>query len=657
MLLVIEDLHWADASTRAFLRFLAAALADEPILVVATYRPDELHRRHPLRPLLAELERTQRARRVELPAAGARRAGRAARRPDRARRPPPTWSTACTRAARATRSTRRSCSPPGPTAAARCPPASRPRWPCGSSGWGPTRRTSCAVLSAAGELEHEALAAVAGLEPRALNEALREAVSSHIVQTGAGRPLPLPPRAAARGRVRRPAAGRARRAAPRARRRARAARGGRRARRRRSGRRASPTTTSRPATSRPRSPPPSGPAPRRWTCRPTRRARELFERALELWSRVPGRRGAGRRGRGRGARARRDAATCTRTTCRAPRRSPGGRSAAVDAAVEPRRSARLLGLLSRAEWASLRQDDAVDDDAAGARPPRPATGRAASGSGSSPSGPSASWCSRSTARPSAPPARRCEEQAALDAGDGVPQRRGRRPQRAGRRADRARRPRAGPGRAPARAGAWRARTTTSRTSRSRWPTSPTRSTWPAAPREALDVARRGYAELSGVGARRWLALGVSQFAFDAGHWEESAAAVADVDRRGPQTGHTELERRLRHAELALGRDERAAARGAPAPRRRARRGLPRAAVPRRAGRPAGRARAARRRRRRPRAPPSTRRSTGSSSARRTSCGSSAWPRPACSWRPPPPSGRATSPTPPRRRRRSSGPRR
>ena len=31
-----------------------------------TYRTDELHRRHPLRPLLAELERLERARRIEL---------------------------------------------------------------------------------------------------------------------------------------------------------------------------------------------------------------------------------------------------------------------------------------------------------------------------------------------------------------------------------------------------------------------------------------------------------------------------------------------------------------------------------------------------------------------------------------------------------------
>ncbi|MBE2315180.1 AAA family ATPase [Solirubrobacter sp. CPCC 204708] len=66
LLLTIEDLHWADRSTRAFLVYLASSLCRERVLVVTTYRPDELHRRHPLRPLLAELERDARARRVEL---------------------------------------------------------------------------------------------------------------------------------------------------------------------------------------------------------------------------------------------------------------------------------------------------------------------------------------------------------------------------------------------------------------------------------------------------------------------------------------------------------------------------------------------------------------------------------------------------------------
>jgi DNA-binding CsgD family transcriptional regulator/tetratricopeptide (TPR) repeat protein len=66
VVLWIEDIHWADRSTRAFLRFLSASLDDERVLVAATYRSDELHRRHPLRPLLAELERMPRARRIEL---------------------------------------------------------------------------------------------------------------------------------------------------------------------------------------------------------------------------------------------------------------------------------------------------------------------------------------------------------------------------------------------------------------------------------------------------------------------------------------------------------------------------------------------------------------------------------------------------------------
>jgi ATP/maltotriose-dependent transcriptional regulator MalT len=66
VLLIIEDLHWADRSTRAALTFLAHSLSAERVLVVGSYRPDELHRRHPLRPLLAELERDGRTRRVAL---------------------------------------------------------------------------------------------------------------------------------------------------------------------------------------------------------------------------------------------------------------------------------------------------------------------------------------------------------------------------------------------------------------------------------------------------------------------------------------------------------------------------------------------------------------------------------------------------------------
>ncbi|MEA2296334.1 MAG: hypothetical protein QOE86_3973, partial [Solirubrobacteraceae bacterium] len=57
IVLVLEDLHWADPSTRDFLVFLVRSARAEPLSLVATYRSDELHRRHPLRPVLAELER------------------------------------------------------------------------------------------------------------------------------------------------------------------------------------------------------------------------------------------------------------------------------------------------------------------------------------------------------------------------------------------------------------------------------------------------------------------------------------------------------------------------------------------------------------------------------------------------------------------------
>src|SRR3954449_8227649 len=67
VLLVIEDLHWADSSTRSFIGFLSRTLCNERLLIVGTYRSDELHRRHPLRPLIAELSSDPYARLIELP--------------------------------------------------------------------------------------------------------------------------------------------------------------------------------------------------------------------------------------------------------------------------------------------------------------------------------------------------------------------------------------------------------------------------------------------------------------------------------------------------------------------------------------------------------------------------------------------------------------
>ncbi|GAA4819454.1 helix-turn-helix transcriptional regulator [Nocardioides caeni] len=57
LLLVLEDLHWADASTREVLGFLVTRPFDAPVAIVASYRSDDLHRRHPLRRDLAEWSR------------------------------------------------------------------------------------------------------------------------------------------------------------------------------------------------------------------------------------------------------------------------------------------------------------------------------------------------------------------------------------------------------------------------------------------------------------------------------------------------------------------------------------------------------------------------------------------------------------------------
>jgi len=57
LLLIIEDVHWADQSTRDLLRFLFARQFSSPTAILATYRTDDLHRSHPLRAALAEWTR------------------------------------------------------------------------------------------------------------------------------------------------------------------------------------------------------------------------------------------------------------------------------------------------------------------------------------------------------------------------------------------------------------------------------------------------------------------------------------------------------------------------------------------------------------------------------------------------------------------------
>jgi DNA-binding SARP family transcriptional activator/tetratricopeptide (TPR) repeat protein len=55
LVLVLEDMHWAGAATIDLLEFIVRRFEHEPILVVATYRSDELPRAHPIRSLRRQL--------------------------------------------------------------------------------------------------------------------------------------------------------------------------------------------------------------------------------------------------------------------------------------------------------------------------------------------------------------------------------------------------------------------------------------------------------------------------------------------------------------------------------------------------------------------------------------------------------------------------
>ena len=182
LLIVLEDVHWADRSSRDLLRYLLARLVDEPVVVVASYRSDDLHRRHPLRPLLAELVRLPGVERLELAplptprsgtlvraagrADGARGDGRRRRRPRRGqrvlRRGAARRRAAAARRCRSAltdvllaRVEQRSARPPSRCCGSR-------RWPgggCGTSWWPPS----------------------AGWPPPSWSQALAETVHHHLL--------------------------------------------------------------------------------------------------------------------------------------------------------------------------------------------------------------------------------------------------------------------------------------------------------------------------------------------------------------------------------------------------------------------------------------------------------------------------------------------
>ena len=55
ILIVFEDVHWADEATLDFIKFLARRITQLRCLFILTYRDDEIHSRHPLRNVLGQL--------------------------------------------------------------------------------------------------------------------------------------------------------------------------------------------------------------------------------------------------------------------------------------------------------------------------------------------------------------------------------------------------------------------------------------------------------------------------------------------------------------------------------------------------------------------------------------------------------------------------
>jgi DNA-binding CsgD family transcriptional regulator/tetratricopeptide (TPR) repeat protein len=67
MVLVVEDVHWADGTTLDLLRFLGRRVTGLPALVIVSYRDDEIGPSHPLRAVLGDFATQRGVVRLELP--------------------------------------------------------------------------------------------------------------------------------------------------------------------------------------------------------------------------------------------------------------------------------------------------------------------------------------------------------------------------------------------------------------------------------------------------------------------------------------------------------------------------------------------------------------------------------------------------------------
>lgn len=181
LLVLAEDLHWADRSTRELLGWLLAQPAPGGVVLVGSYRSDELGRRHPLRAALAEWARLPGVEQITLgplPDADARRLLRSLH-------PGPLWEAeVASMVARAGGNAffleQLADAAAGPAAPL----------PAGLADLllvrlerldEPVRQVLRAVAVAGGRVSHGLLAAVVGLGAPELERALREAVDARVL--------------------------------------------------------------------------------------------------------------------------------------------------------------------------------------------------------------------------------------------------------------------------------------------------------------------------------------------------------------------------------------------------------------------------------------------------------------------------------------------
>ncbi len=181
VVLIVEDVHGADRSTRDLIAYLAAAGRPFPLALVVTYRSEDVRAGHPLRGFVAELERRPHVVHLRLARLGRADAARLLR-AVLGRAPEPAVTEAIYQRSEGNpfflEELARSVSEPG----AELPPLLRDVMAARVEQLSPDAQLVLRVAAVGGRrVEHERLAAVVPLADAVLTEAVREARDANVI--------------------------------------------------------------------------------------------------------------------------------------------------------------------------------------------------------------------------------------------------------------------------------------------------------------------------------------------------------------------------------------------------------------------------------------------------------------------------------------------